>query len=288
MTDSNLMSSLTEPASEILHPTDFSEQSEVALAHALRFALSNKSKLHLLHVANVKGKEDQEFPSVRKFLQRWGVLKQGASRSAVTDLGIGIVKVIDHSSDVPEAISQYCQIHPIDIIVLATAGRDGVASWLRHSKAEQIAERVSILEIPTLFVPSKTKGCVDVDSGIVTLNHVLVPVDHEPNPASAIEQGLRAISIFGGEQAKLTLLHIGSESHFPRVTIPDGMAPIERVVRKGSPVAEIVAAAIEQQSNLVIMVTSGSHGILDALRGTTTNQVMRQAPCPTLTIPTQW
>jgi nucleotide-binding universal stress UspA family protein len=33
------------------------------------------------------------------------------------------------------------------------------------------------------------------------------------------------------------------------------------------------------------MVTEGSHGFLDALRGSTTQQIIRQAPCPVLAIP---
>ena len=118
------------------------------------------------------------------------------------------------------------------------------------------------------------------------MDHVLVPIDHHPASESAIERGLRAISMYGDKPAKLTLLYIGSESEFPEVEIPDGPWNIERVVRKGNAAAEIVAAAQECQANLVIMVTEGTDGFLDVLRGTTTAQVLRNAPCPLLAIPT--
>ncbi len=48
---------------------------------------------------------------------------------------------------------------------------------------------------------------------------------------------------------------------------------------------EIVDTATQRRSNLIIMVTQGHHGILDALRGSVTEQVVRQAPCPVLAVP---
>ena len=155
----------------------------------------------------------------------------------------------------------------------------------QSDKAEQIAAKVSILSIPTLFVPAGQRGCVAVDSGDVSMDHVLVPVDHQPNSESAVERGLRAISLYGGDEAKLTLLHIGSASRFPKVRIPDGPWQVERVAVKGNAAAEILAAAEERQANLIIMVTEGTDGFLDVLRGTTTAQVLRHAPCPLLAIP---
>lgn len=50
MTDSKLPKELGLPAEHILHPTDFTKDSEVALAHALKLALTNRTSLHLLHV----------------------------------------------------------------------------------------------------------------------------------------------------------------------------------------------------------------------------------------------
>ena len=285
MTDSQIPTELSKPARHILHPTDFTKQSDVALAHALRLALTNNASLHLLHVGRESGDEGNAFPSIREILQRWNMLPAGASKSDVTDLGIGIEKVIYDAGSVNDAIGAYCQRHPIDMIVLSTEGRDGVAAWIKPSTAERIAETVSTLSIPTLFVPVGHHGCVDFDSGEVSMDQVLVPVDHEPDSESAVERGLRAIAMFGGELAKLTLLHVGSESKFPKVYIPDGRWQVERVARRGNAAVEILASAEECHANLIIMVTEGSHGFLDVLRGTTTAQVLRHAPCPLLAIP---
>jgi nucleotide-binding universal stress UspA family protein len=50
----------------LLHPSDFSEASLVAFAHALKVALISKSKFVLIHVSD-SGKMDwTKFPGVRE------------------------------------------------------------------------------------------------------------------------------------------------------------------------------------------------------------------------------
>ena len=55
--------------------------------------------------------------------------------------------------------------------------------------------------------------------------------------------------------------------------------------RDGDVVEGIVQAAIGMRANLIGMATAGHRGVLDALRGSTTERVLRQAPCPILAIP---
>jgi len=287
MTQSELPTVHSGPARFLLHPTDFTEESDTALGHALRLALTNQGNIDLLHVGRDTDEEWDEFPSIRQVLQGWGVIDSGASRSDVVKLGIGIRKIISVERDVVSAVEEYCQQRPIDLIVLSTAGRHGLSSWIKPSKAERIAETALNFMIPTLFVPADCRGCVALKTGKVTLDHILVPVDHQPDSETAVERGLRALAMYGDDQADLTLLHIGSEQRFPNVDIPEGRWNIKRVVRDGNPAAEIVAAAESLEANLIIMVTEGSHGMLDVLRGTTTEQVLRQAPCPVLAVPAE-
>jgi nucleotide-binding universal stress UspA family protein len=49
----------------VFHPSDFSEASEVAFAHALKVALVASTKLTLLHVQEGPGTEWEHFPGVR-------------------------------------------------------------------------------------------------------------------------------------------------------------------------------------------------------------------------------
>ena len=127
-----------------------------------------------------------------------------------------------------------------------------------------------------------------MEDGQVTMDQVLIPIDHDPPSESAIERGLRAIEAYGHDRSKLTLLHVGPESEFPDVQVPVGPWQVDRAAREGNPVSEILAAADECAANLLIMATKGSEGFLDILRGTTTEQVLRQAPCPVLSVPADY
>ena len=52
-----------------------------------------------------------------------------------------------------------------------------------------------------------------------------------------------------------------------------------------SPPDAIVRTAGDRKADLIVMATQGHNGFLDALRGSTTDQVVRRAPCPVLAVP---
>jgi nucleotide-binding universal stress UspA family protein len=56
------------------------------------------------------------------------------------------------------------------------------------------------------------------------------------------------------------------------------------IIRYGNVVQTILDAAVEYDVDFICMPTAGHHGILDALRGSTTERVLRHAPCPLLAI----
>ena len=109
----------------ILHPTDFSEGSQVAFHHALKAALLAKSKLSLLHVSPEATSEWSDFPGVRETLERWGILPAGSPRSAVPQLGIDVEKVIARQSNPVRSVLHYLGKHPADLIVLAAHQHEG-------------------------------------------------------------------------------------------------------------------------------------------------------------------
>jgi len=45
-----------------------------------------------------------------------------------------------------------------------------------------------------------------------------------------------------------------------------------------------VQTAAASKSDLIVMTTEGPHGFLDALRGNTAARVLRECPCPVLTL----
>lgn len=279
------MTSAWQPFRSIMHPTDFSAASELAFDHALRIALSCKAKLHLLHV----GHGDPEladwsaFPGVRRTLSAWGLLPEGSPRAAVAqELGIHVSKIEMTDRGAIRGILRYLEQQPTDLIVLATHGRHGLPRWLQGSIAEPVARQGSAA---TLCIRHGARGFVMPDSGAVRLRHVLVPVDHKPAPAAAVDAAARLPGLLGADDVVLHLVHVGEAGEMPAVAPPAGAPRIQRSARRGAVVAEILAAADERQVDLIAMASAGRESFLDDIRGSTTERVLREAPCPVLVVP---
>jgi nucleotide-binding universal stress UspA family protein len=264
----------------IVHPTDFSATSMRAFAHALRIALATRSDLYLVHVADDPEEED-EFPRIRRTLAQWQLLNENDPPEAVSEkLGIKVAKVGLLSEDPLIGLFEFLDKHPADLVVLATHGRDGLERWLDGSVAEEFSRAV---QVPTLFVPPTAHGFVDETSGKLHLSQVLIPVDHSPPPAEALGDIDEFINSLSGPSAIIELMHVGKIAPVVRRNPNGAVVPVS--LRAGDTVSTILEVAAERNADLIAMPTAGHHGLLDALRGSTTERVLRQAPCPVLAIP---
>jgi nucleotide-binding universal stress UspA family protein len=157
----------------IVHPTDFSDTSAVAFAHALRIALAMRGLLYLVHTAEPESPNAYDgFPHIRHTLARWGLMSESDPPEGVGKLGIQVAKIGLKPHDPLRALLHFLKGHPSELIVLATHGRDGVAHWLHGSIAEELSRTA---KLPTLFVPPTARGFVDQNTGKLHLSNVLGP-----------------------------------------------------------------------------------------------------------------
>ncbi len=270
----------------IFHPSDFSEASLDAFAHALAIALIRQTNLTILHSgADFLGEDEwTKFPAVRKTLERWGLLAPGSPRSAIFDeLKVRINKVNLRKRRPLAASLDFLEKHPTDLIVLSTEGRGGLPRWIRPSKAESLARRTGTL---ALFVTEGGRGFVSAADGELNLFRILIPVDQSPSPEAAITYATRAATALrGDEPVEIVLLHVG-EGALPEMRLLESADyTIRREHRSGDVVDTIVGLADEIEPNLIVMATHGRDDFLDVLRGSVTEQVLRRAPCPLLAVP---
>ncbi len=268
----------------IFHPSDFSRASEVAFAHALKFALIARADLNVLHVSKDWATSKwEDFPGVRGTLERWGILPPGSDKSAVVDLGIGVRKVMAAHDDPVRSATKFLEEHPTDLIVLSTHQYEGGMRWLRKRVAEPLARQS---KLNTLFVPHGVEGFVSLQDGSLSLKNFTIPVDSEPSSQPAVDQAARAAERLGVEEATFDLVHVGDDGSMPALRLPqrDGWN-WKRHVRQGDVVDSILAAAQDSSADVIIMATAGRNGFLDALRGSTTERLLRGANCPLLAIP---
>ena len=269
----------------IFHPSDFSQGSQVAFAHALKMALVAKAKLSVLHAASTSDADWQDFPGVRDTLERWGLLPKNSPSTAVVDvLGIQVSKVLSKGRDPVKACMAYLTKNPADLIVLAIHRREGRMEWLGKTPVgEPLARAAGQM---TLFVPHGVKGFVSVQDGSVRLKSILIPVADKPRPQPASEAARRLIRNLQAAPGTVTLLHAGPAAEMPAVPAPEIPGwTWNRVAREGNPAEVILRTAGETAADLIIMTTDGPDGFLDALRGTTSELVLRQAPCPVANLP---
>jgi nucleotide-binding universal stress UspA family protein len=273
-----------DPVLRIVHTTDFSAASQFAFVHALKLALAAGAELDLLHVSPKSGEPDwTEFPGIRQTLHRWEVLPKSSPPAALRESGLRIGKIVAVDRDPVHGALDYLRGHATELLVLATHQRRGIDRWLHKAAAEPLARESGTV---TLFLPRQARGFVSHDTGRVSLQRVLVPVDHTPMPQAApdtVEALLKGLGCSGGTAR---ILHIGEERAMPEVRVPDpGAYRWELVARPGNPVDEIIATATEWAADLIVMTTQGHAGVLDALRGSTTERVLRRASCPVLAVP---
>jgi nucleotide-binding universal stress UspA family protein len=142
---------------------------------------------------------------------------------------------------------------------------------------------------------------------VIKLERILVPTDFSESARLALRYGISFAREYGAE---LTLLHVvetvavgyasdlfpvpmaevfqeiagyarGELGKLAEQARAEGVKVVEKVVQ-GKPAAEIIRVAREDTIDVIVLGTHGK-GVLDhALFGSTTERVVRKAPCPVL------
>ena len=267
----------------IFHPSDFTPASEVAFVHALKAALLAKAELTILHVSPKHELEWMEFPGVRATLERWGLLPPHSTQADVAKkLGIRIKKVQAKHNDPVESVTAYLSDHSTDLIVLATEQK-GRVQWLSQSIAAPIARKSGQM---TLFIPNGVEGFVSARDGSVSLTSILIPVAEAPSAQPAIQAAARMAIRLSLSSGVFTVLHVGEGTGIPHVELPDVADWRWNTVVKPGDVVEVIGeTALAVKAGLIVVTTEGRHGFLDALRGSHSERILQQTPCPLLAIP---
>ncbi len=234
-------------------------------------------ELSIMHIdPDVPRKDFEDFPQVRPLLERWGLLPHGSPREQVADLGIAIKKTRTVAKNRTEGILQYLAKHPADLLVMSTNQHEGLARWQHESVAEPVARGS---QMATLFVPAQVEGFVEKDSGQPKLRRVLVPVSAEYSPQLAIDTTAQLAAALGCDNLTVIVVQVGDDRTLHSLRYPMTMAC------QGNVVEVILAMGKDFDVDLIVMTTSKQHTLLDLMRGSTTERVLRGARCPLLALP---
>jgi len=130
----------------ILFPTDFSEPAEYAWPYALTFAQEFRAEVHLVHVVAPPPRLTEAYTGDFDSGQMVESLTAEAAASmdreveAAKSRGLIFQREVRVGVDYREIID-YAAKHDIDLIVMATHGRTGLAHVLLGSVAEKVVRK---------------------------------------------------------------------------------------------------------------------------------------------------
>jgi nucleotide-binding universal stress UspA family protein len=295
----------------ILCPVDFSDVSRHALQHAMLVARWYASEITVLHVHLV--------PVMTSTVPFGGpvviepVIVSRAEREQVTnDLRELVRPLADESAvvalevcegTVVDEILAKAKAMPADMIVLGTHGRSGFDRLFLGSVAEKVLRKAPC---PILTVPRRATPVTARPS----FQRILCAVDFSASSLCGLHYAIALAKQAGAQLSVIHVLEVQPEvvlANLPvfrdyhdwlkstareRLTaaIPDSAREsciIEEVVVSGKAHRGILACAEAQHADLVVMGVRG-RGAADLMMfGSTTQQVVRQATCPVLTLRTR-
>lgn len=274
----------TLPFRHIFHPTDFSTGSHTALVHALKLAVTARSELSMMHIDPDVAREDfEDFPRIRPVLEQWKILPSQSTKEQVAQLGLSIKKARAVAKNPTEAFLDYLAGHPADLLVMATHQGDGWGGRQPQRIAEPVARGS---HTPTLFVPAHVEGFVVKETGQPKLRRVLIPVSERPNPQIAVERTAQLALALGCEGLTGVLVHVGKASTLHSIRYPtDKGLHWHTLTCHGNIVDVILGMGTDFDVDLIAMTTEGHQSLLDMMRGSTMERVLRGAHCPLLALP---
>ena len=294
----------------ILCPIDFSDFSQRAVDHAVAIARWYGSTVTLLYVralVPIAPAVPEMLPAMALTAEDRDELIAALARFVPADAGVTIERQVVEGHAATEILA-HAKALPSDLVILGTHGRSGFERLLLGSVTERVLRKAPC---PVLSVPRQADDATPVAP---LFKRILCAVDFSDCSMRALDY---AVSMAQEADACLTVLHVFdlegamSEHWRDRLTPPslrneletlenerrDRLArtipasvgsycDVETLMMSGTPYREILRVAGEKQSELIVMGVHGRNAADILFFGSTTNHVVRQAPCPVLTIRT--
>lgn len=282
----------------ILVPTDFSACSRVALARAEQIARESGAEICVLHVCGEfrvveGGMSEQETTVIRTLAGISAALRSRGVRVQASHLvGTPHEKILDSVS-----------FEHIDLVVMGTRGRQGVARLVLGSVAERVI-RASVVPVLVCHaqegLENKSGGgaaCL-LPSELAPISNILVPTDFEESSEGAVRSAFQLAELLG---AKVHLLH----AYAPVVTAnANGVGSIQyqelherahqrlqEVIKRhegssargkcvaamGDPGMMILETAAQLGADLIVVGTHGRRGLRRAFLGSVAEKIVREA-----------
>lgn len=295
----------------VLCPIDFSETSRHAIEQAAAIAGWYRAQLIALHVYSPVFAPVPMLPAPRDRVADYELERVHGEAKAFLDgsrkAGADVDLILDVGSAAAQILERAAAL-PADLIVMGTHGASGFEHLMLGSVTEKVLRKATcpVLTVPprahvTSRLPFRRIVCaVDFSEwssaalvlaasfaqeagASLDLVHVLEwPWDEPPPPAFAELPPEQATALSEFRRYLVTsatnrLESVGSEAAGNR------SAATVHVVH-GKPYVQLLRVAADLDADLIVLGVHGRNPIDLAVFGSTTNQVVRRASCPVLTL----
>ncbi|MFC7139136.1 universal stress protein [Halosimplex aquaticum] len=279
---------------EILFPTDGSDAADAALEVAIAVADAHDATLHVLYVA------DTNQPSLARIEGQVRDVLEGEGRDIVDDAAsrarrAGVDTVDEVIQGGPSrTILTYVDDRGIDLVVMGTRGGRDIERIILGSVTERVVRNSAS---PVLVVPPES------DHEYPPAD-VLVGTDGSEGSEAAVDEG---IGIGAATGATLHVVSVVESSGLgfdvrseqlseerrrrdeqvlaqARERADDGDVPVETAIEEGDVVDTLNEYVADHGIDLVVVGTHGRTGIDRRLLGSVTENLMRSAAVPVLSI----
>ncbi|MCE5269715.1 universal stress protein [bacterium] len=298
---------------KILYPTDFGESAEDALRYAVMLGEEFGSEVLMMHVLSLYQEggvsPDEQFGKMEDYAQKYEDELQRKAHEHIdrlianhADRNLKIRKVVTRGFSPYQEIIRVAEEEKADLIVMGTYGRTGVTHFLFGSTTEQV---VRLADCPVLSVRHHAPHTRELSQ----IKNILLPTDFSEYSKKALPY---AVSLAEKYHARLHVLHVFEQRIHPAFYLVDKETPFDLDkglrdraldaldefvyndlrgqidftcdVASGKPFVEIINYAKSHEIDLILIATHGLTGLEYMIIGSTTERVVRKAPCPVLSV----
>jgi nucleotide-binding universal stress UspA family protein len=297
--------STTTSIQRVLCPVDMSDCSRRALEYAAAIARRWRAELTVLHVHMSVSPYTvvQDLDGAAAHAADLGTLTLTVQQFVERNAGDlpAAVKLV-HGSDPQRVIAEEVEAAHVDLLVVGSHGHGDVERFVLGSTSDRIVRRAPC---PVLVVPP---GATPAHDG--RFRRLLCGIDFSPPSLRAFRY---ALHLAAADDADVTLLHaiemppelrdrqIAAAFDVDAVRAGAAVAARHRLaglspghdvprahitinVRLGPADKEILAEARQRNADLIVLGTHGRNAVDRWLFGSNTDGVLRDAPCPVLTL----
>lgn len=289
---------------KVLFPTDFSVPAQRALPHALEMSRKYQAELSILHISTPYAEDPTrfEYQQLEEGRYREYVEQSLGKLSSGIETGQPVLTHVGRDISAAQGILSYVREKEIDLVVMGTHGHSALVEFFLGSVAERVVRHCPC---PVLTVAEER----DDYRNRSAYKRILVAFDFSDHSREAVRQ---AREVSGRFEAHLSVLYVIEQEVHPsyygrwKNAIRQELPEIEQKARealkstlgeenlhdvevhvevgRGKAHSEIVDYGRVQEADLIVMGTHGLSGMERMLLGSTTERVVRIAPCPVLTV----